>query len=188
MKVLLIDHNDSFTYNIIELLRSFNDLDFEVINYSKLNPEKIKHFDKLIVSPGPSLPKDYVATKKIIETFYKTKPILGICLGHQAISQVFNAKLENLSEVRHGVEQKIVINNHKVLFKNTSPSIIVGLYHSWIVSKIDFPKELEITSLSDDGIIMSLKHKKYPVYGIQFHPESFLTIDGKTILKNFLEL
>lgn len=188
MNVLLIDHHDSFTYNIIELLRSFKNLKFEVINYADLNTEKIKQFDKLIVSPGPSLPKDYVATKKIIKTFYKTKPILGICLGHQAISQVFNAKLENLSQVRHGVEQEIIISNHQTLFKNVPVNIIVGLYHSWIVSTTDFPEELEITSLSDDGIIMSLKHKKYPVYGIQFHPESFLTKDGKTILKNFLEL
>jgi anthranilate synthase/aminodeoxychorismate synthase-like glutamine amidotransferase len=188
MKVLLIDHNDSFTYNIIELLRSFKELDFEIINYTELNNEKIEHFDKLIVSPGPSLPKDYVATKKIIRTYYKTKPILGICLGHQAISQVFNADLENLSQVRHGVEQQIIINNHHTLFRNINTTITVGLYHSWIVSKTNFPKELEITSLSDDGIIMSLKHKKYPIFGIQFHPESFLTKDGKTILKNFLEL
>ncbi|MCF6349612.1 MAG: aminodeoxychorismate/anthranilate synthase component II [Flavobacteriaceae bacterium] len=188
MKVLLIDHNDSFTYNIIELLRSFKKFDFKVINYSELNSKKIENFDKLIISPGPSLPKNYIATKKIIRTFYKTKPILGICLGHQAISQVFNASLENLSQVRHGMKQEIIISNHHTLFKNINRTITVGLYHSWIVSKINFPKKLEITSLSDDGIIMSLKHKKYPVFGIQFHPESFLTIDGKTILKNFLEL
>ena len=185
--ILLIDHNDSFTYNIVETFRQLN-CAITVINYDEITIEKVTKFEKIILSPGPMLPKNYTKTLTLIKTFYKTKPFLGICLGHQAICEFFNADLENLSQVRHGVEQEITINTDSKLYKNLKKKINVGLYHSWIVSKHNFPKELKITSETEDQLIMSFEHKKYPVYGIQFHPESFLTTDGNQILKNFIDL
>lgn len=186
-KTILIDHNDSFTYNIAEVFRHLN-YELTVLNYIDFNLEKINEFDKIILSPGPMLPKEYPKTLELIQTFYKTKSFLGICLGHQAICEFFDAKLENLNQVRHGVKQEIKIQKSSNLFKNIPSTINVGLYHSWIVNSINLPKELLITSKTTDGIIMSIEHKKYPIYGIQFHPESFLTEYGKQIIKNFIEL
>jgi len=186
-KIILIDHNDSFTYNIAEVFRNLK-YNLSVLNYSELSIKKVTGFDKIILSPGPMLPKNYPKTLKLIQTFYKTKSILGICLGHQAICTFFNAELKNLKQVRHGVAQKIRFLNTSRLFKNIPISINVGLYHSWIVNSKNLPKELIVTSKTNDGIIMSAQHRKYPLYGIQFHPESFLTKHGKQILKNFIDL
>jgi para-aminobenzoate synthetase component 2 len=134
------------------------------------------------------LPTDYPKTFEVIRKYYKTKSILGICLGHQAICSFFGAKLYNFKEVIHGVNKKILINDNSNLFKDISKETEVGLYHSWAVSKNNFPKELQILANSEEDVIMSVKHQKYNIYGIQFHPESFLTTKGEQMLKNFIEL
>lgn len=192
MKIALIDHNDSFTYNIVEKLRQFQSqniiTDLSVIDYANLSIKTLLKFDKIILSPGPGLPVDYPKTNTIIEHFYKTKPILGICLGHQAICHYFGAELQNMEFVKHGINQQIGILSKSKIFKKIPKNITVGLYHSWVVKKTIFPKELLITSETNSHEIMSIEHKKYPLFGIQFHPESFLTEFGTTILINFIEL
>ncbi len=185
--ILLIDHNDSFTFNIVEVFRGLNQK-IEVVKYTDLTIEKVRNFDKIIFSPGPMLPKDYPKTFEVLKQFYKTKQILGICLGHQLIAEFFEAVLKNLQQVKHGVEQTITIQEKSKLFKNINTSINVGLYHSWVVDAENFPSEIKITSRSTDNLIMSLEHREYPIFGIQFHPESFLTKEGKQLFQNFIDL
>ena len=186
--IALIDHNDSFTYNVVDVLRKIDNLSLKVIPYTSLVVSELDKFDKIILSPGPSLPQDYPKTLQVIHQYHKTKAILGICLGHQAICSFFGAALYNFKEVVHGVNKAITIFDNSNLFKEIPSPTQVGLYHSWAVNKGDFPNELQITSKSEDSIIMSVKHKKYAVYGMQFHPESFLTTNGERMLKNFIEL
>ena len=186
-KIVFIDHNDSFTYNVIELLRKIGSNTTTVLNYNDLVIDELDGFDKIILSPGPCLPENYPKTLELLSTYYKTKPILGICLGHQAICSFFGADLYNSKQVVHGINKEINIVDTSILFENIKEKTEVGLYHSWAVSSENFPSELRITSISDEEIIMSVEHIKYPIYGIQFHPESFLTIHGESILRNFLK-
>ncbi len=188
MKIVLIDHNDSFTYNIIDLLRQFKFVNFKIIPYKELFETKIMPFDKIILSPGPLTPKNYTKTTQLIATYYQTKPILGICLGHQLLSEFFGCTLYNLKQVKHGVSTKISIDKKSNLYKNLPLKLSVGLYHSWAVSDVNFSKELKITAKSSDNLIMSMEHIKYPLFGIQYHLESFLTKHGKQILENFIQL
>lgn len=185
-KIALIDHNDSFTYNIVEVLRQFTNT-FTVINYQNLVVADLNLFDKIILSPGPCLPKDYPKTFQIIENYYKSKPILGICLGHQAICTFFGAQLYRFDDVVHGVSKTILRQKTSKLFKNIPQKTTVGLYHSWAIDQAHFPSDLSVLAKAD-GIIMSVEHVQYPVFGIQFHPESFLTTHGALMLKNFIDL
>jgi len=185
--ILLIDHNDSFTFNIVEVFRNLKQK-IEVVNYVDITTEKVANFDKIIFSPGPMLPKDYPKTFEILKQFYKTKQILGICLGHQIIAEFFKSQLKNLKQVKHGVEQRIEILEKSSLFKDINSPTNVGLYHSWVVDAENFSSEIKITSRSTDNLIMSLEHKIHPIYGVQFHPESFLTKEGKQLLQNFIDL
>jgi len=186
MKVVIVDHQDSFTYNIVELIRKAVGLEPAVFPANNLDIKTLSKFDKIILSPGPGLPKDFMNIKHIIDTYKTTKHILGICLGHQAIATYFGAKLINMKTVVHG--QPAVIN-HKTehfLFRNMPKNFQAGLYHSWVVSKEKFPRELEITALSADNKIMALSHCFYKIYGVQFHPESYITKYGEQLIKNFL--
>ncbi len=187
MKVVLIDHNDSFTYNIIELLRKFKQVKVAVIPYDQLQLDKIAGFNKIILSPGPALPKDYPKTKRLIKKYYKQKPIFGICLGHQLLSEHFGLNLFNLNQVKHGVKEEIIINNQTVLYQQMEPKIEVGLYHSWAVKNENLKTDLQVTATNKDGLIMGIQHKKLPVFGVQYHVESFLTCKGKQIMQNFLD-
>ena len=186
-KIVLIDHKDSFTYNIIEVLRKIGSNTTTVISYTDLVVNDLITYDKIILSPGPCLPKNYPKTLLLLEKYYKTKPILGICLGHQAICSFFGAELYNLEKVVHGINRKIQILKKSILYKNIGKETEVGLYHSWAVNNHNFPTELSVTSFTDDKIIMSVEHITYPIYGIQFHPESFLTTHGEKILRNFIQ-
>lgn len=186
MKILLIDHNDSFTYNILELLRKFKKVSVKIVSYSDLDSNKLPDFDKIILSPGPALPSDYPKSKALIKKFYLDKPIFGICLGHQIINDFFGNELFNLNEVKHGVIEEIIVNNQSVLYQQSEPNIQVGLYHSWAVKKDNFNNKLKITATNKNGIIMSVQHQKLPIFGVQYHVESFLTPQGKTIMENFL--
>jgi len=185
-RLLLIDYNDSFTFNVVELLRKIGNNITTVINYEDLVVTELSEFDKIILSPGPCLPQDYPKTFEVIKQYYKQKPILGICLGHQAICSFFGAELYNFKEVIHGVNQKIILTEKNSLFKGVPNKTEVGLYHSWAVKNA--PNSLKILAVTEGEVIMSIKHIDYPVYGIQFHPESFLTTHGELIIENFFKL
>ena len=185
MKTIIIDNYDSFTYNLFGYIR---DLGFEcsVVRNDKFEINYLNEFDKIILSPGPGIPSESGLLLDVIKEYAKKKPILGVCLGHQAIGQAFGANLKNLTEVYHGVDTKCNLLGNDYIFEGLDLEITVGRYHSWVVEKDGFPSTLEITAKSKDGLIMGLKHKEFDVHGIQFHPESVLTPNGKKILQNFL--
>jgi len=186
IKVLVIDNYDSFTYNLVHYLKDLN-CDVTVKRNDKLTLNDVKEFDKILLSPGPGIPDEAGMLKSIIKEFSPTKSILGICLGQQAIAEVFGGKIENLDRVYHGVSTNIKLtNSDEILYKNIPNEIEVGRYHSWVVSK-NLPDVLEATSMDENGEIMSLKHKEYDVRAVQYHPESILTPEGKKILKNWVE-
>jgi len=184
-KILVIDNYDSFTYNLVHYLE---DLDCEVVvkRNDQLTLEEVDAFDKIVLSPGPGIPDEAGLLKEIIAKYAPTKSILGVCLGQQAIGEVFGGSLINLEEVYHGIATKINIVKDDILFDGLSKKIEVGRYHSWVVDE-NLPDELEATSVDENGQIMSLRHKEYNVCAVQFHPESVLTPDGKKMLENWLK-
>ncbi len=185
-KVMLIDNQDSFTFNIVDLLRKFPSIDLHVRSSIDLDVSGLIDFDALIISPGPMTPGDFPVLAQVLNFAEQTKkPLLGICLGHQAICSHFGAALNQLEEVVHGQQHEIRISKNSKLFAGFPERIKVGLYHSWHVSTQDFPEKLYITSQSDQNVIMAVEHRSLPIFGIQFHPESFLTPQGKEILTNF---
>jgi anthranilate synthase component 2 len=184
-KVLVIDNYDSFTYNLVHYLEDL-DCDVTVYRNDKLTLEDVKPFDKIVLSPGPGIPDEAGLLKSIIKEYAPTKSILGVCLGQQAIGEVFGGSLINLKDVYHGVATKVTITvGDEPLFKDLEKEIEVGRYHSWVVST-DLPDVLEATSFDENGQIMSLRHRVYDVKGVQYHPESVLTPNGKQILKNWI--
>ena len=185
-KTVIIDNYDSFTYNLSHLLKELG-AQVTVYRNDKFQLEELEEFDKIILSPGPGIPEEAGLLMDVIKTYAGQKPILGVCLGHQAIGQVFGAKLTNLSDVYHGVETPVHITTQDYIFETLPDSFLVGRYHSWVVDTESFPSCLEITSVSDEGFIMSLLHREYDIRGIQYHPESVLTPNGKIIIKNWLE-
>lgn len=184
MKVLLIDFYDSFTYNIFHYLESYG-VDVTVIEDRAVKLEEVDLYDCIIFSPGPGLPKDTISMFPVLEKYATTKKILGICLGMQGIASYFGDELYNLKQVRHGVSEQISIDISSALFTDLDKSQTVGLYHSWAIQLKKDSKLIEIGK-SNESVVMALKHKELPVYGVQFHPESILTDNGKAILKNFL--
>jgi anthranilate synthase component 2 len=185
-KILVIDNYDSFTYNLVHYLQ---DLDCEVTvkRNDKLSLEEAGEFEKILLSPGPGIPDEAGLLKAIIKEYGSTKSILGICLGQQAIAEVYGGSIENLNMVYHGVSTSIKrINNDEVLYKDIPVELEVGRYHSWVVSK-DLPEDLIVTSVDHNGEIMSLRHKEHDVRAVQYHPESILTPEGKKMLKNWVE-
>lgn len=186
MKIVVIDNYDSFTYNLVHYLEDLH-CEVTVFRNDEFYMDELKDFDKILLSPGPGIPDEAGLLKEVIKTFAPTKSILGVCLGQQAIGEVFGGTITNLEKVYHGVASKVtLINSDEVLFRNLPNEFEVGRYHSWVVSKNDFPEVLEITSVDEQGQIMSLQHKKYDVRGVQFHPESVLTPLGKKILENWI--
>ncbi len=184
-KILVIDNYDSFTYNLVHYLE---DLDCEVMvkRNDQLTIEEVDAFDKIVLSPGPGIPDEAGLLKEIIAEYAPTKSIFGVCLGQQAIAEVFGGSLINLDEVYHGIATKIKVVKDDILFDGMSKEIEVGRYHSWVVDP-NMPEVLEVTSVDKNGQIMSLRHKNYDVCAVQFHPESVLTPQGKQILKNWLK-
>ncbi len=184
-KVLVIDNYDSFTYNLVHYLKDLNCV-VTVKRNDKLTLEEVEPFDKIVLSPGPGIPDEAGLLKSIIKKYASAKSILGVCLGQQAICEVFGGKIINLDTVYHGVATKINITvDNESLFNGFDKEIEVGRYHSWVVDK-NLPSVLEATSLDKNGQVMSLRHKEYDVKGVQFHPESVLTPKGKQILKNWI--
>lgn len=187
MKILVLDNYDSFTYNLVQMTEQIVGHPIFVAKNNEIGLKEIEEFDKIILSPGPGVPSEAGNLLDVIQEFHHKKPILGVCLGMQAIAEVFGGSLINLKQPFHGVATKAIRIKECRLLKNLPDSFDVGRYHSWAVTTENFPDELEITSLDPAGRIMSLQHKKYPVHGVQFHPESILTPFGKTILSNFLK-
>ena len=186
MKVLVIDNYDSFTYNLVHYLEEL-DCEVTVKRNDQLTLDEVKPYSKIVLSPGPGIPDEAGLLKQIIKTFAPTKSILGVCLGQQAIGEVFGGTLINLDTVFHGVATPITITvDDEPLFKNIDKTILVGRYHSWVVNS-NLPEQLEVTSIDENGQIMSLRHKTFDVKGVQFHPESVLTPCGKQLLKNWIE-
>ena len=182
----MIDNYDSFTYNLVHYLEDL-DCDVTVVRNDKLALDDVEPFDKIVLSPGPGIPDEAGLLKPIIERFAPTKSILGVCLGQQAIGEVFGGTLINLDDVYHGVSTKVTITvDDESLFNGLEKEIEVGRYHSWVVSP-DLPDVLEATSFDENGQVMSLRHKVYDVKGVQYHPESVLTPLGKQLLKNWID-
>ena len=188
MNILLIDNYDSFTYNLSQYLEEEGGEDVEVTVWrnDQFGLDDVERFDKIVLSPGPGIPDEAGFLKAVIRRYAPMKPILGVCLGEQAIGEVFGAEIYNLNTVFHGIQSSVRIVASDYIFDNLSDSIKVGRYHSWVVGKEDFPAELEVTAVSEEGQVMALKHRRYDVHGIQFHPESILTPEGRTIIRNFI--
>ncbi len=184
-KILVIDNYDSFTYNLVHYLE---DLNCEVIvkRNDQLDLNEVEAFDKIVLSPGPGIPDEAGLLKEIIATYAPTKSIFGVCLGQQAIAEVFGGSLINLDQVYHGIATKIDITKKDILFDGLPNEIEVGRYHSWVVNP-DLPEVLEATSFDKNGQVMSLRHKEYDVCAVQYHPESVLTPQGKKILENWVK-
>jgi anthranilate synthase component II len=192
MRILVLDNYDSFTYNLVHLVEKIIHVKVEVHRNDQIPLEKVKEYDKIILSPGPGIPEEAGLLLPLIKEYAATKSILGVCLGHQAIGQAFGGTLVNLSTVYHGVATPIIIQNSKNKKQNgvlndLPDEIEVGRYHSWVVSKENFPADLEIIAEDKNGMIMALQHKIFDVQGVQFHPESVLTPRGGQILMNWLK-
>jgi anthranilate synthase component 2 len=184
--ILVIDNYDSFTYNLVHYLE---DLNYEVVikRNDQLTLDEVEAFDTIVLSPGPGVPDEAGLLKAIIKRFAPSKKILGVCLGQQAIAEVFGGSLINLEQVYHGIATKINIIKDDILFDGLPKEIEVGRYHSWVVNPEDLPQVLEVTSVDANGQIMSIRHKEYDVSAVQFHPESVLTPDGKKMLENWIK-
>ncbi len=186
-KIVIIDNYDSFTYNLAHLLKELG-AQVDVKRNDQFKMSDLQAYDKIVLSPGPGIPEEAGLLLDVIKTYAGQKPILGVCLGEQAIGQVFGAKLTNLKQVFHGVQTPVFLlkANDSYLFNNLPDVINVGRYHSWVVDQDGFPESLVMTAVSNEGQIMALRHKDYDVQGIQFHPESVLTPEGRTIISNWL--
>ena len=187
LKILVIDNYDSFVYNLVHYLEEL-DCTVTVKRNDQLDLNEVEQYDKILLSPGPGIPDEAGLLKEIIKQYAPTKSMLGVCLGQQAIGEVFGGNLTNLDKVFHGVATSATqLVADEPLFKNIDKEFEIGRYHSWVVSSENFPVDLEITSLDQNGQIMSLRHKHYDVRGVQFHPESVLTPEGKKMIKNWVE-
>ena len=189
MKILVFDNYDSFTYNLVHLVEKISHEKVDVYRNDQIALEKVKAYDKIILSPGPGIPEEAGLLLPLIKEYASTKSILGVCLGHQAIGEAFGGTLINLSTVYHGVATPIEVDEIKKseLFEGMNKTIEVGRYHSWIIDEKNFPDELEITARDENNYIMALQHKKFDVQGVQFHPESILTPEGEKIMRNWLK-
>lgn len=187
LRVVVIDNYDSFTYNLVHLVRHLG-ADVTVYRNDQFALADLETFDKIILSPGPGIPAEAGLLLDVIRTYAGRKPILGVCLGHQAIGEVFGGSLTNLSDVFHGVATEGIQLQNDPIFAGLPRRITMGRYHSWVVDRDTLPACLEVTAESDEGYIMALRHRDYDIHGIQFHPESVLTPQGGTIVSNWLAL
>jgi anthranilate synthase component 2 len=188
-KILVLDNYDSFTYNLVHILKELTNGPVDVYRNDEISLEAIGNYDKIVISPGPGVPDQAGITKKMIRHYANNKSILGVCLGCQAIAEVFGGSLINLDKVYHGVETNInLLDPEDRLFRDIPVCFSAGRYHSWVVNDKDLSPDLRITAADDEGMIMALSHKTYDVKGVQFHPESVLTMFGKQILLNWLSL
>ena len=186
MKILVFDNYDSFTYNLVHYLEKVSEAKVEVFRNDKISLSEIKKYDKILLSPGPGIPTEAGILLDVIKEFASTKSILGVCLGQQAIGEVYGGKLINLDSVYHGVATEMEVVMGDPLFRNIPKKFKAGRYHSWVVDQKNFPDELEVTVKDENGYVMGLQHKKYDVRGVQFHPESILTEHGLKMIDNWV--
>jgi anthranilate synthase component II len=188
MRILVFDNYDSFTYNLVHALREICDATIDVVRNDRLDLADAIIYDKIVLSPGPGIPSEAGKLLDLIRIYGPRKSILGVCLGHQAICEVYGATLINLTDVHHGLSESIQVIAEDPLFKGLPERFDVGRYHSWAVSPENLPDCIEVTAVDDEGQIMAMQHKTYKIHGVQFHPESVLTPYGKDILKNWINL
>lgn len=189
MNVLVIDNYDSFTYNLVHILRELGlEKTMNIVKNDEFELADVDAYEHILLSPGPGVPKDAGLMQEVVKRYASSKNILGVCLGHQGIAEVFGASLLNLSQVYHGIVTPIEIIQEDELFEGLPTSFNVCRYHSWVVEKDSLPDDIQITSVAENGNIMSLKHRRYNVRGVQFHPESIMTEHGKELIKNWLKL
>jgi glutamine amidotransferase of anthranilate synthase or aminodeoxychorismate synthase len=190
MKILLINNYDSFVYNLLHLIKEACDTtpEIDIITNDCINFSHITDYESIIISPGPGIPSEAGDIIQLIKNWGPTIPILGVCLGHQAIAEAFNGKIYRFSTPMHGVQSQIKILDKSGIFKGLNTSIKCGRYHSWLVDEGSLPESLKITAIDNDGRIMALSHCRYNIHGVQFHPESFLTENGIQIIRNFLNI
>lgn len=187
-KVLVIDNHDSFVYNLIQILRESENCLFDVMTNDKIKFISLHRYNKILLSPGPGIPQEAGGMMDLIKCCWKTHSILGVCLGHQALGEYFGAKIKNMQSPQHGHKSELQITDGgDVLYQNIHSPMEVGRYHSWILDKKDFPECLHITALDEDGNIMSFRHNNLPIYGVQYHPESIITTQGRQIIDNWLK-
>lgn len=187
MKILVLDNYDSFTYNLVHLVEKVSNAEVHVHRNDKISIEDVSNFDKILLSPGPGLPKDAGIMPELLKTYAASKSILGVCLGMQAIGECFGATLKNLETVYHGIATPINLTSENKLFAGCPKTFNVGRYHSWVVDHTNLPNELEITATDAYGNIMAIAHKTFDVQGVQFHPESILSEYGDVIITNWLK-
>lgn len=187
MKILILDNYDSFTYNLVHMVEDITGNLPDVFRNDEIEVEEISRYDVIILSPGPGIPDEAGVLKEVIATYAGKKPIFGVCLGLQAITEVFGGKIENMGDVFHGVATEMTVSKKDAtIFKNIPTKFDAARYHSWIASKENFPSELEITAIDEDGEIQAIEHKEFPISAVQFHPESILTEVGEEIVRNFI--
>ena len=188
MKILILDNYDSFTYNLVHMVEKITGTMPAIFRNDEISVAAIADYDMIMLSPGPGIPEEAGILKEVIKTYAGKKPIFGVCLGLQAITEVFGGNIKNMNDVYHGVATEMeVTKEDTVLFQNVPNKFPAARYHSWIASKENFPEELEITAIDEDGGIMALRHKIYNIRAVQFHPESILTEVGEQIVKNFID-
>lgn len=187
MKILVLDNYDSFTYNLVQYIQELVGHKIDVFRNDAIKLEDVDQYTKIILSPGPGLPKDAGIMPELIQRYAATKHIFGVCLGHQAIGEAFGGTLHNIEKVYHGVATPIkIVDGNALLFRGLPPELEAGRYHSWVVEKTNLPDCLQITAMDELGIIMAMRHREFNVRGVQFHPESVMTPHGKAMLRNFL--
>ena len=187
LKILVLDNYDSFTYNLVQYLEEIEDVIIEVHRNDQIDLTSVEHYDGVILSPGPGLPKDAGIMPQLIKKYSASKPIFGVCLGLQAIGEAFGGTLLNLDQVYHGISTDVTVTNRNcATFKNIDSTFQAGRYHSWVVDNKGIPDTLEVTAVAENEVIMAMQHKTFPVSGVQFHPESIMTPDGRTMLQNFI--
>lgn len=188
MKVLVLDNYDSFTYNLVQYIQEILGQAIDVYRNDEISLDEVDAYDVIILSPGPGLPSEAGIMPELIRRYAPTKQILGVCLGHQAIGEAFGGELENLTHVYHGIETGVdIIVEDDLMFQGVDRHFQAGRYHSWVVSRENFPAVLEVTAVAENDVIMAMRHRDYQVWGVQFHPESIMTEQGMKMLENFLE-
>ncbi|PLX06086.1 MAG: aminodeoxychorismate/anthranilate synthase component II [Marinilabiliales bacterium] len=189
LNILLLDNHDSFSYNLAAMFNNYKNVNVKVQIPENTNIEKISEFDKIIFSPGPGISTEVPFMDQIMKLYHKTHSILGVCLGYQAISLHFGGSISKLQEVNHGKQKKLnIIDSSSKIYQEVPQNSGIGLYHSWVLNKHDLPKCMKITGICEDGNIMSVEHKEFPLFGLQFHPESFVTEYGSKIIDNWLKI
>jgi anthranilate synthase component 2 len=187
MKVLVLDNYDSFTYNLVQYIQEILGQKIDVFRNDEISLEAVDAYDVIILSPGPGLPSEAGIMPELIKKYAPSKQILGVCLGHQAIGEAFGGQLENLTHVYHGIETAVdILIEDDMIFQSVDKKFQAGRYHSWVVSRENFPPALEVTAVAENEVIMAMRHRDYAIWGLQFHPESIMTAQGMKMLQNFL--